>query len=473
MLRWELFRELDVEYGPCTVDCCCDPQGSNSHCSKFYSSANSFLDNSVTGECCFLNPPFRYIRKFLQHYLDCKAKSPNTTSAIIIVPLDHTAEWWTLLTGMQVVRFWATGSKLFSQPGYAGRLKRRLAKGCPFPVIALFDAPVRAYTVRTGIGRFPDFIMDSGATHHITGTLAILHNFQHIVEGSGILPSKCIVADGTALKVLGYGTVILRKGGSTVVIDRVLYVPGIHSNLLSVRTFLDSGSTLYGVKGYLYIQKDGEIVLTAPNKASAGKLYVVDHKPVVNVGVKQAIEAGARVLKTQILKNTVKPISAKIWHQRMAHMGYSSLKPLSTMVEGLHVNFDSQEEVCEICTLCKQTRHPRFASTSERAARYLYRIHTDLCGPIEVQSIRGKKYILLATDEYSGFSLYRLLRSKGEVVTKLPEILDEFERDTVLKVQNLRTDNGGEFTKVPSRIILLPETFILSQPHLTLLKVMV
>ena len=98
-------------------------------------------------------------------------------------------------------------------------------------------------------------------------------------------------------------------------------------------------------------------------------------------------------------------------------MGYSSLKPLSTMVEGLHVNFDSKDEVCEICTLCKQTRHPRFASTSERAARYLYRIHTDLCGPIEVQYIRGKKYILLATDEYSGFSLYRLLRSKGEVVT--------------------------------------------------------
>ena len=216
MLRWGLFNSLDMEFGPCTVDCCCDPQGSNSHCSRFFSPINSFLDNSVKGECCFLNPPFRYIRKFLEHYLYSKAQAPHTTSAIIILPYERSADWWKLLSGMQVVRFWASGSKLFTQPGYSGRRLRRLSKGCPFPVIALFDAPGRAFKISTRVWCTPEFIMDSGASHHITGSLEILFNFQYIAVGSGTLPSKCIVADGKALRVLGYGTVILKKGNSTV-----------------------------------------------------------------------------------------------------------------------------------------------------------------------------------------------------------------------------------------------------------------
>ncbi|GJV56906.1 retrovirus-related pol polyprotein from transposon TNT 1-94 [Tanacetum coccineum] len=44
----------------------------------------------------------------------------------------------------------------------------------------------------------------------------------------------------------------------------------------------------------------------------------------------------------------------------------------------------------------------------------LYLLHMDLCGPIRVASINGKKYILVIVDDYSRFTWVKCLRSKDE-----------------------------------------------------------
>nr|GEZ31170.1 integrase, catalytic region, zinc finger, CCHC-type, peptidase aspartic, catalytic [Tanacetum cinerariifolium] len=44
----------------------------------------------------------------------------------------------------------------------------------------------------------------------------------------------------------------------------------------------------------------------------------------------------------------------------------------------------------------------------------LYLLHMDLCGPIRVESINGKKYILVIVDDYSRFTWAKCLRSKDE-----------------------------------------------------------
>nr|GFA50992.1 hypothetical protein [Tanacetum cinerariifolium] len=44
----------------------------------------------------------------------------------------------------------------------------------------------------------------------------------------------------------------------------------------------------------------------------------------------------------------------------------------------------------------------------------LYLLHMDLCGPMRVGSINGKKYILVIVDDYSRFTWVKFLRSKDE-----------------------------------------------------------
>nr|GFB23201.1 hypothetical protein [Tanacetum cinerariifolium] len=46
----------------------------------------------------------------------------------------------------------------------------------------------------------------------------------------------------------------------------------------------------------------------------------------------------------------------------------------------------------------------------------LYLLHMDLCGPMRVESVNGKKYILAIVDDYSRFTWVKFLRSKDEAL---------------------------------------------------------
>nr|GFC66227.1 retrovirus-related Pol polyprotein from transposon TNT 1-94 [Tanacetum cinerariifolium] len=56
--------------------------------------------------------------------------------------------------------------------------------------------------------------------------------------------------------------------------------------------------------------------------------------------------------------------------------------------------------------------------------RRLQLLHMDLCGPMRVASINGKKYVLVIIDDYSRYTWTHFLRSKDET----PEVLIDFLR---------------------------------------------
>ncbi|GKF00430.1 retrovirus-related pol polyprotein from transposon TNT 1-94, partial [Tanacetum coccineum] len=67
----------------------------------------------------------------------------------------------------------------------------------------------------------------------------------------------------------------------------------------------------------------------------------------------------------------------------------------------------------------------------------------DLYVPMRIQSIKGRKYILVIVDDYSRFTWVKFLRSKDEV----PKFVIKFLKmiQVRLTVQNIRTENGTEF----------------------------
>ncbi|GJU90768.1 retrovirus-related pol polyprotein from transposon TNT 1-94 [Tanacetum coccineum] len=69
----------------------------------------------------------------------------------------------------------------------------------------------------------------------------------------------------------------------------------------------------------------------------------------------------------------------------------------------------------------------------------------DLCGPIRVASINGKRYILVIFDDYSRFTWVRFLRTKDEAPEAIIKCIKNIQVRLNSTVRNVRTDNGTEF----------------------------
>ncbi|GKF32297.1 gag-pol polyprotein, partial [Tanacetum coccineum] len=70
----------------------------------------------------------------------------------------------------------------------------------------------------------------------------------------------------------------------------------------------------------------------------------------------------------------------------------------------------------------KAKRKSFHTKTTPSSKRRLQLLHMDLCGPMRVESINGKKYVLVIVDDYSRYTWTRFLRSKDET----PEVLIDF-----------------------------------------------
>ncbi|GJX94516.1 retrovirus-related pol polyprotein from transposon TNT 1-94 [Tanacetum coccineum] len=72
-------------------------------------------------------------------------------------------------------------------------------------------------------------------------------------------------------------------------------------------------------------------------------------------------------------------------------------------------------------------------------------LHMDLCGPMRVESINGKKYILVIVDDYSRYTWTLFLRSKDETPEVLKHFLKMIQRNLQAQVITVRTNKGTEF----------------------------
>ena len=86
-----------------TIDACCDNDGVTKQCADYCSPAKSFLHSIVSGQHVWIHAPFRQIESFVKHYLKCKSKVPQTTSACNMVPACY-GKWRKLLSNMTLLQ---------------------------------------------------------------------------------------------------------------------------------------------------------------------------------------------------------------------------------------------------------------------------------------------------------------------------------------------------------------------------------
>ena len=81
---------------------------------------------------------------------------------------------------------------------------------------------------------------------------------------------------------------------------------------------------------------------------------------------------------------------------------------------------------CEPCLMGKITKTP-FSGTMERVTDLLEIIHTDVCGPMNIEARGRYHYFLIFTDDLSRYGYIYLMKHKSETFKKFKEFQSEVE----------------------------------------------
>lgn len=73
-------------------------------------------------------------------------------------------------------------------------------------------------------------------------------------------------------------------------------------------------------------------------------------------------------------------------------------------------------------------------------------VHSDVCGPIEEESLGGNRYFLSFVDEHSRMMWVYLIKTKSEVLNVFKKFKAEVEKESGKVLKILKTDGGGEYT---------------------------
>nr|GEU82694.1 hypothetical protein [Tanacetum cinerariifolium] len=136
-----------------------------------------------------------------------------------------------------------------------------------------------------------------------------------------------------------------------------------------------------------------------------------------------------------------------LWHRRLSHLNFGAINHLARqgLVRGLPKLKFEKDHLCLACAMGKSTKKVHKPKSKDTNQEKLYPLYMDLCGPMRVESINGKKYILVIVDDYSRFTWVKLLRSKDEAPDFIIKFLKMIQVRLKVPVRRIQTDNGTEF----------------------------
>nr|GEX73343.1 integrase, catalytic region, zinc finger, CCHC-type, peptidase aspartic, catalytic [Tanacetum cinerariifolium] len=93
----------------------------------------------------------------------------------------------------------------------------------------------------------------------------------------------------------------------------------------------------------------------------------------------------------------------------------------------------------------KSKKHSHKPKAKNTIMEVLNTLHVDLCEPMRVHSINGKKYILVIGYDYSRFTWVDFLRIKDETLEFVTKFLTQIQVSHNKTIRFIRTDNGIKF----------------------------
>ncbi|GKC96828.1 retrovirus-related pol polyprotein from transposon TNT 1-94 [Tanacetum coccineum] len=229
-------------------------------------------------------------------------------------------------------------------------------------------------------------------------------------------------------KIMGYGDHQLRN----VTISGVYYVEGLKHNLFSVGQLCDLVLEVAFRKHTWYVRNLDVADLLSGSRDT--NLYTI----LLNDMMKSSpIFLISKALKTK----------SWLWHRRLSQLNFSTLNQLAKqgLVRGLPKMKCEKDHLWSACSLGKSKKFSHKPKADDTNQEKLYLLHMDLCGSLRVESINGKKYILVIVDDYLRFMWVKFLRSNDEAPEVIIKCLKQIQVGINVTVCNIRTDNRTKF----------------------------
>nr|GFA38546.1 retrovirus-related Pol polyprotein from transposon TNT 1-94 [Tanacetum cinerariifolium] len=260
--------------------------------------------------------------------------------------------------------------------------------------------------------------VDSGCSKHMTGNLKLIINFVWKFVGTVRFENDHVAA------ILDFGD--LQWGN--ILITRVYFVKGLGHNLFSVGQFCDSDLEVAFRRNACFVRNLERVDLLKGDRSR--NLYTINLHEMASVS---PICLMARASSTK----------SWLWHQYLSHLNFDTINDLARndLVSGLPKFKYNKEHLCPSCEQGKSKRvsHPPKLVPNSRSRLHL--LHIDLCGPMRIASINGKRYVLVIVNDYSHYTWVHFLRSKDEapevIITFLKRITNLLQSPVII----IRTDN--------------------------------
>ncbi|GKA09073.1 retrovirus-related pol polyprotein from transposon TNT 1-94 [Tanacetum coccineum] len=242
------------------------------------------------------------------------------------------------------------------------------------------------------------FFVDSGCTKHMTGNLTLMCNFVEKYMGT------VHFGNDQFAPILGYRDLVQ----GNIMINRVYYIEGLNHNIFSGNNLLtgNRGSDLY--------------TISLQETTSSTLIY---------------------------LMAKASPTQTWLWHQILSHLNFEDINLLlkKDVMIGLPKLKYVKDQLCSSCEVSKAKRSLFKTKVVPSSKGRLNLLNMDLCGPMRVASINGKKYILVIVEDYSRYTWTLFLRSKDETPEVLKDFLTMIQQNILALVLSVRTDRGTEF----------------------------
>jgi transposase InsO family protein len=267
--------------------------------------------------------------------------------------------------------------------------------------------------------------VDTGATRHICSERKMFSSYNEVTNGE-----KLFMGNSSTSKVEGEGKVILKMtSGKELTLNNVLHVPDIRKNLVSGSLLSKNGFRLAFESDKFVLTKSGVYVGKGYMSNGLFKLNVMTVVP--TLAMNKNITSSAYFVE-----------SSNIWHGRLGHVNFATLRKLISLECLPKFNIDPNHK-CEICVEAKLTR-TSFQSI-HRNTEPLDLVHTDICDFKSIQTRGGKKYFITFIDDSTRYCHVYLLRSKDEALEMFKVYKNEVENQLSKTIKVVRSDRGGEY----------------------------
>jgi len=266
-------------------------------------------------------------------------------------------------------------------------------------------------------------IIDSGATQHM---------FYQLDDLSDVTQNKTTItcANSQTLRSTHMGSINLTD---ELNLENVLCVPDLQHNLISVRALNKSGTDVI-------FKSDGTVNISDDDNNNSKQIgHAIGD--LFHLSTRQEEEA---YLAEHSSRRTFDEYT--LWHHRLGHPGRKVMRSMTQYALGLgNVQLaDPINDICAGCARAKSHRQP-FGSASNRSSDILGRVHTDLCGPMQTQSISGARYLLTFIDDATRYVTVYSIANKSDTFNQFVDHLTLVENQSGKSLKILRSDGGGEY----------------------------